>query len=46
MDGVHRIEKATAKVQTHIPALRFIQTPAHDFLKVPLNDLPYLDEVE
>ncbi len=44
MDGMHRVVKAIAEGRTHIPAVRFTQTPAADFLNVPLYDLPYPDD--
>ncbi len=45
MDGMHRVVKAIAEGRTHIPAVRFIKTPAPDFVNVHLDDLPYPDEV-
>ena len=45
MDGMHRVVKAIAEGRTHIPAVRFARTPDPDFVNVPLDDLPYPDEV-
>lgn len=45
MDGMHRVVKAIAEGWTHIPAVRFVKTPEPDFVNVPLDDLPYPDEV-
>ncbi|MEL7114057.1 MAG: hypothetical protein AAGP08_00460 [Pseudomonadota bacterium] len=44
MDGMHRVVKAIAEGQTHIPAVRFGKTPDPDFVNVSLDDLPYPDE--
>lgn len=45
MDGMHRVVKAIAEGRTHVPAVRFTNTPAPDFINVALDDLPYPDEV-
>jgi len=45
MDGMHRVVKAIAEGRTQVPSVQFSKTPAPDFVNVPLNDLPYPDEV-
>ena len=45
MDGMHRVEKANAEGQTHVPVVLFSKTPEPDFVNVPLDDLPYPDEI-
>ena len=45
MDGMHRVVKAIAEGRTHIPAVRFAKTPNPDFVNVPLDNLPYPDEL-
>ena len=45
MDGMHRVVRALAELRTHIPAVRFVETPAPDFVNVSLDDLPYPDEL-
>ncbi|MCE8438385.1 hypothetical protein [Rhodovulum sulfidophilum] len=45
MDGMHRVVKAIAEGRTHVPAVQFSTTPDPDFVNVPLDELPYPDEV-
>ncbi len=45
MDGMHRVVRAIVERRTHVPAVRFAETPEPDFVNVSLDDLPYPDEV-
>ena len=41
MDGLHRVAQALRLGQTHIPAVRFAETPPPDLVGVAPADLPY-----
>ncbi len=43
MDGMHRVARAYMEGRTTISAVRFVETPAPDFVDVDLDDLPYGD---
>ncbi len=41
MDGMHRVCKALQRNQSHIPAVRFSETPAPDYVGKGPDELPY-----
>ena len=41
MDGMHRVAQALRLGHTHILAVRFVDTPAPDYVGVAPADLPY-----
>lgn len=44
MDGMHRLVKALLEKRKYVEAIRFLVTPAPDYINVSPDDLPYSDE--
>jgi hypothetical protein len=41
MDGMHRVARALRDGRTTVPAVRFVDQPAPDFVRCHPHDLPY-----